>query len=178
VLVLLAGVCLFQFLEPRRPRDDRAGPEAPQRSAPASAPSSAGDARKDSHALASPANARSDDGSPVPAKTPAQKSIVAQRDPTLDAWFVAAYLRCWTPPPAPTRGEKYAAEIRVVHNADGSFASAPLLVNPPTDPQWRAYADSAVSAVAKCPLQIPAPYLSRFGQWRKMTLHFAPDGAL
>jgi hypothetical protein len=35
---------------------------------------------------------------------------LAPRDPTLDAWFVKAYLRCWSPPTNLPQGEKYAAQ--------------------------------------------------------------------
>jgi hypothetical protein len=78
-----------------------------------------------------------------------------------------------------SQGGRYAAQVRVVHNLDGSLSIAPVLVNPPIDPEWRAYADSAVRAVIKCnPLQVPPRYLSQLERWRKMTLHFSPDSAL
>jgi predicted lipid-binding transport protein (Tim44 family) len=106
----------------------------------------------------------------VPAPT---RSIAAVRDPTLDSWFVSSYLRCWSPPTNLPAGEKYGAQIRVVHKADGSLAAAPILVNPPLDPEWRPYADSAVRAVTKCnPLRVPPQYVAQFDQWKKMTLHF------
>jgi hypothetical protein len=101
------------------------------------------------------------------------RSIALGRDPALDSWFVASYLRCWSPPTNLPAGEKYGAQIRVVHKADGSLAAAPVLVNPPLDPEWRPYADSAVRAVTKCnPLRVPAQYAAQFDQWKKMTLHF------
>jgi hypothetical protein len=116
--------------------------------------------------------------SPVRAPTP-ERSTVTPRDPALEAWFIKAYLRCWTPPATLPQGEKYAPQIRVVHNSDGSLSAPPRLVNPPGDPEWRPYADSALRAVNKCnPLQVPARYLAHFDQWRKLTLHFSPDGAL
>jgi len=91
---------------------------------------------------------------------------------------MAAYLRCWSPPAKIPSDGDYAAKIRVSHNANGSLAGAPILVNPPSDPDWRSYADSAVRAVKKCnPLSVPAEYLPRFDHWRKVTLYFAPDSA-
>jgi hypothetical protein len=109
--------------------------------------------------------------SPAPALAP-----LAQRDATLDAWFVKAYLRCWNPPTDLPQGEKYAAQVRVIHNSDGSISSPPVLVNPPSDPEWRPFADSAVRAVTKCsPLQVPPQFAARFDQWKKLSLHFSPD---
>jgi hypothetical protein len=117
--------------------------------------------------------ARGATSSPVPAP-----SLLAPRDATLDAWFVKAYLRCWAPPINLPAGEKYSAQVRVIHNSDGSILSPPVLVNPPSDPEWRPFADSALRAVTKCsPLQVPPQYAARFDQWKKLSLHFSPDAA-
>jgi hypothetical protein len=128
-------------------------------------------------AIAASSEDRSDDSATAPAKTvPRNKSSIAQDDPALDKWFIEAYSRCWTPPANHPPGGDYAAKIRVLHGADGSLAGAPVLVNPPSDPAWRPYADSAVRAVTACnPLAVPPQYLSRFDQWRKMTLYFSSD---
>jgi colicin import membrane protein len=97
----------------------------------------------------------------------------------LDAWLTEAYLNCWTPPPTMPEGDRYVAEIRVAFNADGTLSGQPSLVNPPTDPAWRAHAESALRAVLKCnPLHIPAQYLPYFEQWRTKTVHFDPESAL
>jgi hypothetical protein len=116
----------------------------------------------------------------APAKaTPQNRALVAARDAAVDAWFIKAYLKCWSPPAPLPPGEKYSAKIRVTHNADGSLDGPPRLVNPPSDPAWRPYADSAVRAVKKCnPLKAPEQYQAKFDQWRKMTLDFAPDSAV
>jgi hypothetical protein len=109
----------------------------------------------------------------TPSKAAVAQPISTGRDPALASWFVASYLKCWAPPTNLPVGEKYGAQIRVVHRADGSLASPPRLVNPPMDPEWRAYADSAVRAVTKCnPLHVPPQYAAQFYQWRKMTLYF------
>jgi hypothetical protein len=117
-----------------------------------------------------------------PAKThkPARRDTAAltQDDPAIDRWFMEAYLRCWSPPAKIPEDGDYAAKIRVQHNSNGSLAGAPVLVNPPSDPDWRSYADSAVQAVKKCnPLTVPAEYLPRFDHWRKVTLYFSPASA-
>lgn len=115
---------------------------------------------------------------PAKARKPSRKEAppLAQDDTAIDQWFMAAYLRCWSPPAKIPADGDYAAKIRVSHNANGSLAGAPILVNPPSDPDWRSYADSAVRAVKKCnPLSVPAEYLPRFDHWRKVTLYFAPD---
>jgi hypothetical protein len=176
LVVVLAGIGVLEYRQQGHPPENHARSEAPRQS-PISPSPVVGDIRKDPRTIGNPR--RRDDEATTLAKAPAQTSIVVQRDPTLDAWFINSYLRCWNPPSTLPQGEKYAAQIRVVHNADGSLSTAPLLVNPPIDPEWRAYADSAVRAVTQCnPLQVPPGYLPHFEQWRKMTLHFSPESAL
>ena len=93
----------------------------------------------------------------------------------LDAWLTESYLNCWTPPPAMPEGDIYVAEIKVVFNPDGSLSARPVLLNPPTDPAWRAHAESAMRAVRKCdPLHVPAEYAPYFDQWKIETIHFDP----
>ena len=169
----LGGFTYFGYFQPRHPPKLEAnGPSAPIPPAP---PTPSETHREAPAAVRAPG--AGDDSEAV--KASRNKSAVAPRDPALDRWFVDAYLRCWTPPATLPAGEKYAAQIRVTHKSDGSLASAPLLVNPPSDPAWRAFADSALRAVTKCnPLQAPQQYLAHFEQWRKMTLHFAPDAPL
>ncbi len=97
----------------------------------------------------------------------------------LDAWLTDAYLNCWTPPPTSPQGERYIAEVRVDFNPDGTLAATPQLLNPPSDPAWRAHAESAMRAVLKCnPLHVPAQYAPYFEQWRSKTVHFDPQSAL
>ncbi len=125
------------------------------------------------------------DATPTGAATPQglPNQHAARMSPSLsaglDAWLTEAYLNCWTPPPTMPEGERYVAEVRVAFNADGTLAGAPLLVNPPNDPAWRAHAESAVRAVLKCnPLHIPPQYAPYFEQWRTKTVHFDPQSAL
>ena len=97
----------------------------------------------------------------------------------LDAWLTDAYLNCWTPPPTMPQGDRYIAEVRVDFNPDGTLAATPELLNPPTDPAWRAHAESAGRGGLKCnPLRVPPQYAPYFEQWRTKTVHFDPQSAL
>lgn len=177
LLALAAGFAFYQHSVSRPASQPHIEAPAPPRPAPTPAVAPA-DIRKDDPLAALLRNNASEAPAAPVKSLPPSRSIVPLRDPALDAWFIKAYLRCWSPPATLPPGEKYAAQIRVAHNADGSLAAAPHLVNPPSDPAWRAFADSAVRAVTKCtPLQAPAQYQAHFDQWRKMTLHFSPDSA-
>jgi len=111
-------------------------------------------------------------------RPPPTRSIVAARDPALDSWFIKSYLRCWTPPATLPLAKIRCADSRAAQCRRLSHRRA-RACDPPSDPAWRAYADSAVRAVTKCnPLQVPARYLPHFEQWRKMTLHFSPDNRI
>jgi hypothetical protein len=208
VAILVAGIVLYAHLGPRGALQQRTQSEPARQAAasrPASAPeahdsigalinasgssgrraaaASTGEERASLDALISATAGRQAEEAPAaaaPAKAPApEKTAILSRDPALETWFIKAYLRCWTPPATLPPGEKYAAQIRVIHNSDGSLSGPPRLVNPPDEPEWRAYAESAVRAVAKCnPLQVPQRYAGRFDQWRRLTLHFSPDSAL
>ena len=93
----------------------------------------------------------------------------------LDAWLTESYLNCWSPPPAMPEGDVYVAEIKVVFNRDGSLSARPILLNPPTDPAWKAHAESAMRAVRKCdPLHVPPEYAPYFEEWKIETIHFDP----
>ena len=95
--------------------------------------------------------------------------------PALDAWLTQSYYNCWTPPPTRPEGEVYVAKIKVTLGRDGSLSAAPVLLNPPTDPAWRAHAQSAMLAVKKCdPLRVPTQYLPYFEEWKVETIHFDP----
>ncbi len=93
----------------------------------------------------------------------------------LDAWLTESYLNCWIPPPVMPDGDVYVAEIKVIYNPDGSLSARPVLLNPPTDPAWRAHAESAMRAVRKCdPLHVPPQYAPYFEEWKVETIHFDP----
>lgn len=176
----LAGLYYFEHFKSSHQNKMRADSETHGQPAPVPPVQATADkGPQELHAEANPPDARGDSETPTPPKrVPQTRSLIASRDPALDSWFIKAYLHCWTPPKTLPEGEKYGAQVRVVHNPDGSLKGEPVLVNPPSDPAWRAYANSAVRAVSKCnPLQVPSQYASRFDQWRKMTLHFSPETA-
>ena len=181
VAAVFAGWYFIGYFQMRHPPETQVGLVAPAKSPPSPPSRSiAGDAGQNPHVVATTSSSRNDDLPSASAKAPARsRAILAARDPLLDSWFINSYLRCWTPPATLPSGEQYAAQIRIVHNLDGSIASAPVLVNPPSNPEWRVFANSAVRAVTKCnPLKVPPQYLDHFDQWKKMSLHFSPDSAL
>ncbi len=93
----------------------------------------------------------------------------------LDAWLTESYLNCWSPPPTMPEGDTYIAEIKVIFRPDGSLSARPVLLNPPTDPAWRAHAESAMRAIRKCdPLHVPPQYAPYFEEWKVETIHFDP----
>ena len=171
LIVAVAAVYFVKYSGLSEPHKDRVASEARKPAPPAASTPRSIAMRPEAH--------DADDDAPAPTKSaPRNKFALAQGDPAVDRWFIDAYLRCWTPPAPLPRGGDYAAKIRVLHGADGSLAATPVLVNPPSDPEWRAYADSAVRAVTKCsPLAVPSQYLPRFEQWKKMTLYFAPTAS-
>jgi colicin import membrane protein len=116
---------------------------------------------------------------PLGAPTQNAQHMSPSMSAAIDGWLTDAYLRCWSPPPTMPEGAKYIAEIRVAFNVDGSLSAHPSLLNPPSDPAWRAYAESAMRAVMKCnPLPVPPQYAPYFEQWRTKTVHFDPENAL
>jgi hypothetical protein len=94
----------------------------------------------------------------------------------LDSWLADTYKACWNHPITKPDDDNYEPRVRVILNADGSLAAPPVLLNPPDNPEWRAWAESAVRAVQKCnPLQAPPQYAAFFDQWRH-TLEARSDG--
>jgi hypothetical protein len=94
----------------------------------------------------------------------------------LDSWLADTYKACWNHPITKPDDDNYEPRVRVILNSDGSLAAPPVLLNPPGNPEWRAWAESAVRAVQKCnPLQAPPQYAAFFDQWRR-TLEARSDG--
>ena len=93
----------------------------------------------------------------------------------MDDWFRDTYLSCWNRPPTIPEGGAYVPEVKLDYNSDGTLATNPVLLNPPSDPAWRPLAESAVRAALKCnPLRVPAQYAPYFDDWRAKTIHFDP----
>jgi hypothetical protein len=84
------------------------------------------------------------------------------------------YKQCWSLPLA--NGPHYVAKIHITYQPNGALAAEPALTNPPSDPQSRALADSALRAVRRCnPLKIPARFQPYFEQWKDWVVGFDPD---
>lgn len=96
----------------------------------------------------------------------------------LDGLLQEQYKRCWTF--IGLGGQrKYVPEIRVQFAADGSLTQAPELLNPPSDPNLKPLADSAIRAVRRCdPLRIPARYQPYYEQWKGRIVRFDPEEML
>jgi colicin import membrane protein len=96
----------------------------------------------------------------------------------LDGLLREQYKRCWSF--AGLGGQqKYIPEIHVQYTLDGSLVGQPVLLNPPSDPNLRALADSAMRAVRRCdPLRIPSQYQLYYDQWKGRIVRFDPDEML
>ena len=96
----------------------------------------------------------------------------------LDGLLQEQYKRCWTF--AGLGGQqKYIPEIYVQYTPDGSLIGQPVLLNPPSDPNLRSLAESALRAVRRCdPLRIPAQYQPYYDQWKGRIVRFDPEEML
>ena len=96
----------------------------------------------------------------------------------LDGLLQEQYKRCWS---FAGLGEqqKYVPEIHVQYALDGSLIGQPVLLNPPSDPNLGALAESAMRAVRRCdPLRIPAQYQLYYDQWKGRIVRFDPEEML
>ncbi|MGH6867464.1 MAG: cell envelope biogenesis protein TolA [Methylocella sp.] len=93
----------------------------------------------------------------------------------LDGLLQEQYKRCWNL--AGIGGQqKYIPEIHVQYTPDGSLIGQPVLLNPPSDPNLRALAESAMRAVRRCdPLTIPSRYQLYYDQWKGRIVRFDPE---
>jgi len=97
----------------------------------------------------------------------------------LDAWLSETYRECWLKPPGTPDGEPYIPAVMVALNPDGSLSGQPRLLNPPSNPAWRAHAESAIRATLKCnPLHVPEQFMPYYEQWKSKKIHFDPRDAL
>jgi len=96
----------------------------------------------------------------------------------LDGLLQEQYKRCWSF--SGLGGQpKYIPEIHVQYRPDGSLIGQPELLNPPSDPDMRALAESALRAVRRCdPLRIPAQYQPYYDQWKGRIVRFDPEEML
>src|SRR3984893_12796476 len=96
----------------------------------------------------------------------------------LDGLLQEQYKRCWNFAGLGAQ-QKYIPEIHVQYTQDGSLIGQPVLLNPPSDPNLRALAESAMRAVRRCdPLRIPSQYQLYYDQWKGRIVRFDPDEML
>jgi len=96
----------------------------------------------------------------------------------LDGILQDQYRHCWNYIGMEGQ-EKYVPQIHVQYGPDGALLGEPQLMNPPTDPNLRSLADSAIRAVRRCnPLRIPAQYQPYYDQWKGRIVRFDPEDML
>jgi colicin import membrane protein len=171
-----------KFLEKMKAEDEQKPPSKPKSGdAPVDPPRQAFDPNAIAKLIGQPKAGPSHQvASLTPLGSPTQNAprMSPSLSASLDGWMQEAYLNCWTQPPTMPEGIRYVAQVRVAFNLDGSLSVQPQLVNPPSDPAWRAYAESAMRAVQKCnPLRVPPQYVPYFEQWKVKTVHFDPQDA-
>lgn len=92
----------------------------------------------------------------------------------LDGWLIDHYRGCWSYFGLGAT-QSYVPEVRVKMAQDGSLIGRPALLNPPSDPNLRSLADSAIRAVNRCnPLAIPDRYKPYYDAWRERVVRFDP----
>ncbi len=96
----------------------------------------------------------------------------------LDGLLQDQYRHCWNYIGMAGQ-EKYVPQIHVQYAQDGGLIGEPKLLNPPSDPNLRALADSALRAVRRCnPMRIPAQYQPYYDQWKGRIVRFDPEDML
>jgi colicin import membrane protein len=111
----------------------------------------------------------------------APNASAAQMSPSmwdsLDGLMREQYKKCWSY--IGLNPQKYVAQIRVRYAQDGSLQAEPALLNPPSDPNIRNLADSAMRAVRRCnPMHIPAAYMPYYEHWKARVVRFDPEDML
>ncbi len=92
----------------------------------------------------------------------------------LDGWLIDHYRGCWSYFGLGAT-EDYVPAVHVQMAVDGSLIGRPALTNPPSDPNLRSLADSAIRAVNRCnPLDMPARFKPFYDSWRDRIVRFDP----
>ncbi len=90
----------------------------------------------------------------------------------LAEFFTTQYLSCWTYFGLASSAN-YVPAVRLHLLQDGTLVGQPQLTNPPSDPNQRSLADSAVRAVQKCnPLKVPDRFAPFYDRWRDQIIRF------
>jgi colicin import membrane protein len=109
-------------------------------------------------------------GSPTAHADKMSPSMMAQ----IDGWLIDHYRGCWSYFGLGAT-QDYVPRVRVRMAPDGSLMGEPALVNPPSDPNLRSLADSAIRAVNRCnPMDIPEWFKPHYDAWRDRTVRFDP----
>ncbi|WP_395666343.1 cell envelope biogenesis protein TolA [Methylocella sp.] len=113
-------------------------------------------------------------GAPTASAAKMSPSLWAQ----LDGLLQDQYRHCWNFVGVAAQ-QKYVPQIHVRYALDGSLVGQPELLNPPTDPNLRSLADSAMRAARRCnPLRIPAQFQPYYEQWKGRVVRFDPEDML
>lgn len=105
----------------------------------------------------------------------AVKPMSAALRAAFDSWLMTTYAKCWKAPKGLPEGDPYLPKVRVAFKEGGELASAPKLVNPPSDPAWKPHAEAALKAVKGCdPLHVPDKYAEYYPSWKSRTVYFDP----
>ncbi len=92
----------------------------------------------------------------------------------LDGLMQERYKQCWNY--VGMAATRYIPQIKVEYAVNGALASEPVLLNPPSDPNLRTLAESALRAVRRCdPMPIPAQFAPYHQEWKSRILRFDPE---
>ncbi len=83
---------------------------------------------------------------------------------------------CWSPPVGLANADQIRVRIDIAMNPDGSLNGRPRIVNPTSDPAFRAVSESAVRAILRCsPMRLPTEMYDRPNGWRAIEFQFDPS---
>jgi len=92
----------------------------------------------------------------------------------LDGLMQDRYKQCWTY--VGMSATRYVPQIKVEFAVNGALTNEPVLLNPPSDPNLRNLAESALRAVRRCdPMPIPAQFAPYYQEWKSRILRFDPE---
>lgn len=110
-------------------------------------------------------------GSPTAHAEKLSPSMAAQ----LDGWLIDHYRGCWSYFGLGAT-QDYVPQLRIRMAQDGSLIGQPALINPPSDPNLKSLADSAIRAVNRCnPLEIPERFKPFYDEgYKQRVVRFDP----
>ena len=110
-------------------------------------------------------------GSPTAHAEKMSPSMAAQ----LDGWLIDHYRGCWSYFGLGATRD-YVPQLRIRMAQDGSLIGQPALLNPPSDPNLKSLADSAIRAVNRCnPLEIPERFRPFYDEgYKQRVVRFDP----